>query len=81
MCILQTQSITLFFLYFYYPDKLESGNTYNKQCIHIIIMTCINREKEIQYRKKYQNTNWACKIHRKQVTENNSKKLNNYFAK
>ena len=38
-------------------------------------MTCIHREKQIQNRKEYQNTNWVCKIHRKQVTENNSKKL------
>ena len=31
MCILQTQSGTLFFLYFYYPHELESGNTCNKE--------------------------------------------------
>ena len=31
MCILQTQSVTLFFLYFYYPHKVESGNTHNKE--------------------------------------------------
>ena len=31
MCILQTQSVTLFFLYFYYPHELESGNAYNKE--------------------------------------------------
>ena len=30
ICILQTQSVTLFFLYFYYPQELESGNTYKK---------------------------------------------------
>ena len=38
-------------------------------------MTCTHREKYIQNRKKYQNTNWVCKIHRKQVAENNSTKL------
>ena len=27
MGILQTQSVTLFFLYFYYPRELESGKT------------------------------------------------------
>ena len=31
MCILQTQSVTLFFLYFYYPHELESGNAYDKE--------------------------------------------------
>ena len=31
MCILETQSVTLFFLYFYYPHELGSGNTYNKE--------------------------------------------------
>ena len=31
MCILQTQSVTLFSLYSYYPHELESGNTYNKE--------------------------------------------------
>ena len=31
MCILQTQSGTLLFLYFYYPHELESGNTCNKE--------------------------------------------------
>ena len=31
MCILQTLSVTLFFLYFYYPHDLESDNTYNKE--------------------------------------------------
>ena len=31
MCILQTQSVTLFFLYFYYLLELESWNTYNKE--------------------------------------------------
>ena len=35
-------------------------------------MTYIHREKEIQNRKQYQNTNWVSKIHRKQVAENNS---------
>ena len=43
MCILETQSVTLFFSYFYYPHKLESGNTYGKQLLYI--MTCIHREK------------------------------------
>ena len=31
MCILQTQSVTLFLLYFYYPHELENANTYNKE--------------------------------------------------
>ena len=31
MCMLQTQSVTLFFLYYYWPHELESGNTYNKE--------------------------------------------------
>ena len=43
MCILQTQSVTLIFLYFYYPHELERGNTYNKEQLYI--MTCIHREK------------------------------------
>ena len=30
MCILQTQLVTLFVLYFDYPHELESGNTYDK---------------------------------------------------
>ena len=30
MFILQTQSVTLFFLYFYYPHELKNGNIYNK---------------------------------------------------
>ena len=38
-------------------------------------MTCIHREKQIQNRKKYQNTSWVSKIDRKQVAENKSKKL------
>ena len=29
--IIQTHSVTLFFLHFDYPHELESGNTYNKQ--------------------------------------------------
>ena len=31
MRILLTQSVTLFFLEFYYPHELESGNTHNKE--------------------------------------------------
>ena len=31
MDILQTQSVILFFLYFYYPHELESGNSYKKE--------------------------------------------------
>ena len=31
ICILQTQSVTLFFIYFHYPHELESGNSYNKE--------------------------------------------------
>ena len=31
MCILQTQSITLYFLNFSYPQKPESGTTCNKE--------------------------------------------------
>ena len=31
MCILQTQSVTLIVLYFYYPQELESGSTYDKE--------------------------------------------------
>ena len=31
MCILQTQSVTLYFLNFYYPQKLEGGKTFNKE--------------------------------------------------
>ena len=31
MCILQTQSVTLLFSYFYYPHELESANAYNKK--------------------------------------------------
>ena len=38
-------------------------------------MTCMHRDKQIQNRKKYQNTDRICKIHRKQVAEKNSKKL------
>ena len=30
MCILQTQSVTLIFLYFCYPHEPESGKTSNK---------------------------------------------------
>ena len=43
ICILQTQSVTLFFLRFYYPRELESGNTYKKEQLYI--MTCRRREK------------------------------------
>ena len=42
MCILQTQSVTWFFVYFFYLHELESGSTYNKE---LYIMTCIRREK------------------------------------
>ena len=38
-------------------------------------MTCIYKENSIQNRKKYENTSWVRKIHRKQVAENNPKKL------
>ena len=31
MLILQIQSVNLFFLYFYYPHELESGNAHNKE--------------------------------------------------
>ena len=31
MLILQIQSVNLFFLYFYYPPELESGNAHNKE--------------------------------------------------
>ena len=37
--------------------------------------SCVDVFKWIQNRKKYQNTNWVCKIHRKQVAGNHSKKL------
>ena len=43
MCVLQNQSVTLFFLYFYCPHELKSGNVYNKEKLYI--MTCIQREK------------------------------------
>ena len=39
-CILLTQSVTLFFLYFCCPHELESWNMYNKD-ICIICMICI----------------------------------------
>ena len=35
MCILQTQSVTLFFLYFYYPHELESGSNYTSWLVYI----------------------------------------------
>ena len=31
LCILQTQSVTFFFLYIYHPHELGSGNTYDKE--------------------------------------------------
>ena len=31
ICIIQTQSVTLFFLHFDYPHELQSRNKYNKQ--------------------------------------------------
>ena len=42
-CILQTQSVTLFFLCFYYPHELENENIYNKD--YLYIMSCIYRKK------------------------------------
>ena len=48
MCIIQTQPVTLFFLYFYYPHELESGNTYNKK---LYIMTCTHRENKFKIEK------------------------------
>ena len=43
MSILQTQSVTLLFLCFYYPHELKSRNTCNRK--YLYIMTCLHRKK------------------------------------
>ena len=45
MCILQNQSVTSLFLLFYYPHKLESGNTYNRVVIYTSRFAYIEKNK------------------------------------
>ena len=49
MGILLTQSVTLFFLYFYYPHEIEIGYTYNTE--YLYIMSYMHREKKFKIEK------------------------------